>query len=482
YRPVLLISYSINYALGEDHPLGFHMLNLALHIMNGWLVLCLLRLLGYQWPITLIAPSLFLLHPLNTEAVTYVSSRSSVLATWWYLLAVVFYLRAYTKEKRWWRGWLLLALLSTALGLLTKSITITLPIILLLIDFIYLQKRRDRDAFLVSFFRIIPYVLAATLYLGLRALVVGDVFGTFHVRSPLINLLSQSKGVLLYLRLFFLPMGLNIRHALEPVDSVLHWAPMLTVALLVASTVVFIRWPNPSRLALLGVLWFLLTLAPSSSLVPLRVIAVEHRVYLPVIGLCAAVASLVARRIAHDGLRKTIAPYVGGFLAILLCFLTFERNRIWQDERTLWEDAYRKAPQSLDTNHALGHYYFQRRLYEKALPFLQQGIQLIDRTHPRPVDYRLPLMLGLSQRALGRYESSNRSLHDALFLVPEAETEVRASLHYLLALNYRRLQRSEDARKHFSQAMALQPNAQHLFQEMGNTPAPEPLPTGENPF
>ena len=281
YRPLLYASFALNYRLGLYDVRGYHIFNLLLHVLNSVLVFLLvgavLRAAGRRQSFapSLAAALLFALHPIQTGAVTYISGRSVLLASFFCLSSFLFFMLSRSGGKG--IGQVILACLAVLLflcGLLSKEMAISLPALFLLYDLLFVLPGRDRAGRVKALLFYLPVAAAAIIYLLARGHILGYATVAAGPISTRDYLLSESKVFLLYLRLLLLPFNQNADYALP----VTRFAGVLTAlsGLLIISLVIAllkVRRNNPAA-AFFG-LWFLLALAPESSVFPILDTAVE---------------------------------------------------------------------------------------------------------------------------------------------------------------------------------------------------------------
>ena len=348
FRPLLLVTYALNYAWGGYEVLGYHLFNLALHAATACLVMWLARLLGGGGGWALGAGLLFAVHPVCTEPVNYISSRSETLAGLFYIAGLALFVRAARQGGGPWLGgsWAVMAA-----GLLSKATVITLPAVVLLWDYLH-EGGRSLGGLRSRFMRWhLAYWLIAAAYL---AAIVGNQFLTRsldnRVRETAPQLLTQVEALVYYLKLLFWPHGLNVEHQFFVQENV---APELVFAcMLLAAAAAALVWAYRRRwyLPLFLNLWALLALLPTL-VMPLNVLVNERRLYIP----CAAFCLFLAWALRTSSLRRRVGPWtVGRVLTLVLVFgyglLTFERNQVWKTDYSLWTDAVHKAPK-MPRNH-----------------------------------------------------------------------------------------------------------------------------------
>ena len=325
-RPLTYLTFHWNYLLGGQNPLLYHWVNLLLHAANSILLLAVAR--RYLSPFTAgCIAVLFALHPLQTESVTYVFARSTLLSTHLALWVLWFH----------GRGKYLASALLFGLALLAKEEVIALPAFLLLLDLF--ERRRPK----IGYFAVLA---------GFAALAAGRLFYLIHISpldpgvgrvrgiSTLSYLLTQGRVLWIYLRLMIAPFGLNLDRDVRPSASLLvPWttlAGILALALL-GAILAWLAWKKRSAAALWALGFFVL-IAPSSSVVALADVIFEHRTYLPLVPLAIALGFLLERIP-----RARLAIATAALIPVMLAG-TISRNADWRDEKTFWTDISRKSP------------------------------------------------------------------------------------------------------------------------------------------
>ncbi|MFA6110605.1 MAG: tetratricopeptide repeat protein [Candidatus Latescibacterota bacterium] len=330
YRPLLLATYALNWAVDGSRPVGYHAVNVALHGLNASLVTLLVwRLLGgaaIAWG----AGLLFAVHPVNAEAANYVSSRSELLVATLLLLACLAY-RRYRREED--PRWYAVTLLAGAGALLCKSTAAALPLVLLVIDGLadgFRSLRQRWRAYAGA--ALLPLVYAlATHSLVSKAM-------TQPVRPLSAQVWTQLKAGAYYLYLVAVPVRLSVEHQFSVADHPGHGS-VIAAALLLAS-LAFLVGRGAGRVWPGAALWSLVTLLPATA-VPLIVLVNEHRLYLPLVGYGLGLAWLLG---GPGHARRPAVVGAAGAGLLVLGLLSFQRGQVWADELTLWQDAARKAP------------------------------------------------------------------------------------------------------------------------------------------
>jgi len=359
-RPLVAISLALNYAAGGLDPTGYHLFNIAVHVLCALLLYGLVRrtLLLPRWQglydssgpwLAGAAALIWALHPINTEAIDYVTQRSESMMSMFLLLMLyaIVRLAQSTHSTR----WVLLAIAASAAGMACKQTMVVAPVVAMLYEFVFLPRRLLGRRTLYAGLMATWLLLLLTLHAqNMDSMNPSDD----RVISPLIYLETQTAIIVHYLRLCIWPRGLTVDYRdWQPVSGlrqVIRQTSLLFI-LLTASVLCCLRraWPG-----FLGALFFLI-LAPSSSVVPLiREMVAERRMYLPsaaVIILLLAAAWQLLQGLPKRSARTT-AIFGVVILAIIFAATTAARNRDYQSAIRFWSDAIQKRPHS-----PMGHYY-----------------------------------------------------------------------------------------------------------------------------
>lgn len=421
-------TFAFNRGIGGIDVTGYHLLNLIIHLIAGIILFFLaktaLRSLGanavqrYAFAPVLAALA-FVLHPVQTQAVTYVVQRMTSLAALLYLGAVLLYAQACAEkipeDNPRTTGRPLLycaAIISALLAMSTKEISFTLPFVLALYDFCFLEGNvRRRVLRLLPFF--LAMVIMAFFLVGLEH--GKDVFshgGGDDISYPLPHLtylITELSVLCTYLRLLVLPVGQNLDYDYPVYTTLLHprsAAAFILVSALLAGGVYLLKksfscgskTPGLHRITGFAVCWFFITISVESGLVPLIDRIFEHRVYLPSAWFFIAFGVLVCELYHHTATCRNV---VIAFLLVLLMlsgYATYQRNLVWRDNMTLWNDVVQKSPLKVRGWTSLGILYVKNLDPARAKPLLEYAVAL------NPEYYHAHAWLGLALMQLGDHE------------------------------------------------------------------------------
>ena len=383
-RPVTYLTFYVNYVIDGMNPRGFRAVNIGIHCANAVLLfMLLLRLLGgsrksgsltavSEGFIALTAALLFLAHPLQTESVTYIVQRFTSLSAFFYLFTIVTYLVSYASANK--TSALFYRCVSVAgfvVGMLSKETVFTAPFMLVAMDWLVmgipLKTVWKRT---MPYFFCLP-VIPAMILLTSWAQHSGNasLADAFNITNPYSAgyqyhyALTQLSVVLSYLRLILVPMGLNLDWD-YPLSTSLLSGRVLASAATIAGIVGgagfwYCKQREDARRSLFfcSILWFFVTLAISSSVVPLPDLMVEHRCYVASIGAVTALACcldmLRTLLIAHGGNSYVVHGCAAAWV-LGLGAATFARNEVWRSEIGIWSDATVKSPRKFRPQMNLG--------------------------------------------------------------------------------------------------------------------------------
>jgi hypothetical protein len=323
-RPILGLTFALNYYFGKLNVFGYHLVNLMLHVANG--VMLYFILLWTVNPINrvnsvnsvnptnirlpLYASLIFVVHPIQTQAVTYIVNRSSVLATTFYLLALLLFIKGFQSNPTNSRSsinsrnlYFVGAFLASCLGMGTKQIAVTLPVMLIIYDFYFISNgdwkivKSHYKIHLIMF-----STIAIAVYLsfsGLKMFVSFDYAKGVPMmqQEPITSFqyfLTQLHVIPYYIRLLFIPANLNLDYD-WPVTRNIDLPTTLFFILIITIIAVAIKLFRKARLISFGIIWFFVTLSVTSSFIVLFDVIFEHRLYLPSIGFSIVIAFLISK-------------------------------------------------------------------------------------------------------------------------------------------------------------------------------------------
>lgn len=448
-RPIVAMSFLANARMAGLSPSSFHLVNILLHCLNAlilWRLLAALfaaaklpeRIAAHRDLFVYGTPLLFLLSPIQTESVAYVSSRSELLAALFFLLGLWGFV-VYRERRPWAAAALVLVCL--VLSVLSKQDKLVLPAVVLAMDYLLLcgcDWRGLRKS----------WPLYGTLAAGVAAGAVLVIRPILFVQSAGFRLdwqtylFTQFRMYFRYLAQLVWPFQLNLDPDIAPSHALSEHGSWLALTLLVVIVSALLRWHRKVPVVAFGALLFFVVLAPTTSFFPLLDYAAERRLYLPAIGFFLAVlAGLSFVRFTHRtalrvGLAVILAVYGVG---------TFQRSQIWADDLALWQDTVEKSPEKSRPWGWLGRVYDGRGQQEQAEQAWIRAEQVV-----RPGSLEHATLLGNLGLAAARKENYQQAVD-----YYQQSLEIRAyrpTVRAQLAVALMRLGRTEEGWESFERA------------------------------
>ena len=427
-RPVLMATYWANFTLSGEDTYSYHVVNVVIHLATSGLMLLLVRRFlkwaGEQAPrrdlLAGFAAFVFLLHPAQTEAVAYLAGRSESLSVMFFFLAFTIFVLRPQPVISW--PVMIAVLASVGLAFLSKEHTIVFPALLLLTDY-YWNPGFKREGMLRNWKVYAP-------------LAVGGLAGAYYFRGLLLYaptagfgfkeftwyqyFFTECRALFVYLRLFVLPVGLNVDYDFAISRSVLEHGAIfgLIVLAALAGAAWFYRRRYP--LASYGFLAFLLLMAPTSSILPIKDPVAERRLYLAVFGLLLVVVDVLRRLRLNP---RVVATAMGAIL-LLFAGLTYARSNVWSDGVTFWEDTAGKSPDKFRVRFQLASAYFEAGRCDAAAQEFGNAARLGPPNHNLLVDW------ALAYDCLNRPDDALAKLRQAAMLEPTAHVYSQIGMIY----------------------------------------------------
>ena len=449
-RPLVQLSLALNWAVGGTSVVGYHVVNLVVHVLASLVLYGIaartLRGTGMALAIALV----WALHPLQTESVTYVVQRAESLMALCYLLTLYLVVRgADTKAPT---AWYAAAIAACALGILCKPVMVTAPIVVLLFDRAFLagsfggawRARRGLYVGLFATWAILVALLAGQEHesAATAGFAMRDVSLAEFARS-------QPGVVLRYLQLVVWPHGLVLDYGWPPAQGFAGVAAP-TVALFGGVAALLFAFRRQPKLAFL-VLAFVLILWPSSSVVPIRDLAFEHRMYLPLAPLVALLVVGASAAIARTGLPPASAHRVAVGATVLVATalgaLTLGRNHDYRSTVAMWSDVTTKRPDNVRAWSNLAQAFMAEERVDESTAAARTALRI----DPSYAEAHVHLGRALASR--GAYRAAEAEYAEALRLKPDS-----SEAHNNWGATLADQKRYAEAEPHYREALRLRPS------------------------
>lgn len=386
YRPLLAASFMLDYALSrpaagsQPSPILFHLTNTVWHIAAALLLAALLRRFRVPKPVLFTVPLFYVAHPIQTQAVTYISGRGDPMAAAFLFAALWFSLWEGSAGRRF--AGLVLGLLCFVAAVLSKESAVIYPFLLLVLVLTAPSGKSaepgTEETGSRAWGRLIPLgagFVAAAVYGVLRATVLRFADESTPSTAGLLQrVVDAMKALSVYIRLIVAPTDLHMERTLDGVPAWAAFGGIVILVIFVCGVFLGIRFGNRRMAA--GLAWFLVTWFPISGIIPLNAQIAEHWMYVPLAGLLWALAETVWMVLEKRGVLLQRVAGVTAFVVLLLCLYgTASRNLTWRDNETLFRDTLAKNPKSIRVHFNLAVTYEDilknipgaRRHYEKVL-------------------------------------------------------------------------------------------------------------------
>lgn len=475
-RGLAYFSFAVDYHFWGLSPTAFRITNLILHLAGAGVVYLLVIQLVKKSSYGFWAGLIFAVHPLQTQATTYIVQRMTLLAGLFFLLAVLFYCLgrqrlSSAEDRASGAGWLFLlpALVSGLLSVLCKENTAVLPLILLLIEYLLMepgQQRKKRVLYLVPFLLVPLFGLVLRLastegslqafnygieYFAWAADGSGRVVVDYHPDNLRVRYLATQAIVIWeYIGLCFRPLKQALDYCYPLVSQLFNWASICGALGLGALAALGWRLRRARPVIAFGIGWFLLLLLVESSVIPLDPFF-EHRLYLPLIGVVLIVVDVVVRFLSPRLTAIVLTLLVAGSMQ-----LTWQRNALWNDKIAFWQQNVSVRSFAYRPFANLG----KALLNNDDLTGAKAAFEQVVRLHPESAEGHVNL--GILLDKLGQGDRAVLHLQKALTLPGENDrASYNLGVHYELAGDYRQ------AREYYRRAVQLAPDNYRSYFGLG---------------
>ena len=467
WHPLTWLSHMLDYQLYGMNPGGHHLTSVLLHLANAVLLFLVLnRMTGTLWRSGFVA-ALFAIHPLHVESVAWISERKDVLSTFFWILTMWMYLR-YTERPNFFRY--MLALFSFALGLMAKPMLVTLPCVMLLLDYWPLRRFRPGETTAITsaakeqgtpFFYLllekIPFFALSTASSIVTFLVQksgGAV--TVDIYPLKIRLANALLSYVTYMGKMIWPGGLVVYY-LHPGKSLPGWHAVVAGLVLACLSIAFLRAARRHPYLAVGWLWYLGTLVPVIGLVQVGMQAMADRyTYVPLIGLFIICVWGVYDLVKGWRHGKVLLALSAGVLFLALTTCTWLQVRHWKNSATLFQHALTINAENYVAHNNLGAALIQQGKIEEGISHYTKALEI------NPNYWLAYSNFGGYLVGQGKVEEAMHHCSEAVRLNPNSP-EAHSNLGLALALQGK----FEEAAAHYSEALRLRPEYAHAHRNLG---------------
>jgi protein O-mannosyl-transferase len=388
-RFIVGLTFALNYWFGGLNVVGYHVGNLLIHIFNGFLLYLFIQLI-FQAPglkhnsettkcraISFWGALLFLTHPIQTQGITYIYQRAVSLAALFYLLTLVLFLW-YRLQDRW--ICYVMAIITTLLAMLSKEMALTIPFMLLGIELFFFDS--SNKSLRIRLIRLFPFLIA-TFIIPLNLFVIDKTTATQALRNQILqanldyrNFLTEINVLRTYLRLLIFPVNQNLDYDYPQAHGWGDGEVLLSLGVLAALAFWGVRYYHRNRIISFCIFWFFLTTSVETVFCAVlgQDYLFEHFLYLPMAGFALAL-SWIAMRCFNQKWGVMLLCV----LSTIWGMLSYQRNEVWKDPVSLWQDTVRKSPRKARPYDNLAAALIARGDYSQARIVLGKALALDSR-------------------------------------------------------------------------------------------------------
>jgi len=419
------LTFALNYHYNKLNPHGYHIVNIAIHIINSFLVFLLFtsffQLLRAEIPaylnyfFSLIGTLIFATHPVQTQAVSYISQRFASLAALFAMASIYLFIKFRINESHAKYIFYALSLMCALLAYKTKENTATLPLAILLLERILFKNSTSikKIIFIIPYFLLLSVIIISFISINKPiGIILQDTIQKSvetQTISRLTYLMTQFRVITTYVRLLFFPAHQSIDYYYPLSKSFFETKTFLSFIFICIIIIAATLGRKSYSGITLGIGWFFIFLLVESSIIPIRDVIFEHRIYLPSVGFIFSLvfftyiltfdkqienqqkiiskatqkkrkASTTNKESFINIFKKSNLIMVAAIslaIIITLSFLTYKRNFVWKDEVELWKDAVRKFPENPRAHLNLGTSLSSANRCQEAIPELIAGLKIM---------------------------------------------------------------------------------------------------------
>jgi protein O-mannosyl-transferase len=470
-RPLAFFTLAVNYKLNQLDPTGYHIVNLLFHILAGFMAFLLtLEILSlqifrknktvkdYKVFIALFSAFIFVTHPIQTQAVTYIIQRMTVMAGFFYMWAVLLYIRgrnAHLKKPavKVWKPYAFYAgaFFAGFLGIISKQNAVTFPLAFILAEIFFIrdeQQKIDR-----KFLVVLSSAVGLVILLGL---IFNGLPREYEKISRTDYLLTQFRVMVKYWQLLILPVNQHLDYYWPVSNSLWNLKEILSLLFLLATIGLGVWLYRKNWLiASFCIFWFYLAISVESTIIPIRDVIFEHRLYLAAFGFGFAVSYYIFQFLSSK--KDKYAILALSFLTLVYAGASIGRNMVWKNPLTLWTDSTEKDPKRERAWYWLASYYMTEKDKENAMKSYNKSIEC-NPAFPLAFNGRANL-----KKESGDLKGAIQDYNKAIALDPKYITA-----YYNRGIAYAATNKLDEAIKDYDQSIKLGNKASSVYYNRGN--------------
>ena len=367
YRPIQLLLYSIIYFIFGFNIFWYHLLNLILHLSNAILIYILISKI-FNKNLGFLTSLIWVVHPIHTEAITYINGTADPLSLFFMLLSFMFYLKQKQNKKK---QDLVFSILFFILALLSKETSIIFPLFLVIYEFVL---RKENHKFIIYkkhifyFFISLIYFLCKITVLNFSNSLNFYSQNNIYTNNLIVRILTFFATLPNYYSFFFWPTDLHMEREFPIYTTIFSWLVLLSILIIILLIYVlykllFKNKTESGKIISFGILWFFIALIPMSGIIPVNALLLEHWLYTPSIGFCLIISYFLIYLINKFNVRNNTKIFSNIIIFTTICiifilsFLTINQNKVWGDTITFYSNILKFEPGTARVHNNLGMAY-----------------------------------------------------------------------------------------------------------------------------
>jgi len=455
YRPITTLSYAIDFQLYGLNPSWYHFVNVILHFFVCFSLFLFIKYVFSNKSIAILTSLLFAVHPVHTEAVSWVKGRADILMTLFFVLSLLFYHLSNTNKEK--KFCYLLSLICYIISIFSKETSVVFPLIVLVFDFVVYNKISIKNYF--------PYLIIVFCFILIRRIVMGSFAQCgWWGGSPYYTFLTMLVVFPIYFRLLFFPFNLCADYVFEIKQTFFSFEVLLSVLfifILLFILVLSLKYKN--YIIFFCIIFTVVTLLPVLNIVPIEVLLAERFLYLPSIGFCFLTAYYLNKLIMSE---KTFGYSIVSVIFIVFFITTYLRNFDWKNNFSLWYKTFLQNPKNFRAANNLAFEYEKINKYDKAINLYSYALTLPVNISPKSTPQQLYARV---HNNIGNIYFKTKDYDKALeryILAIKMDPEYPQA-YFNLGLLYKTIGDLEKSIYYYRKAIELAPNVAEYYNNLG---------------
>ncbi|MFC1646531.1 tetratricopeptide repeat protein [Candidatus Omnitrophota bacterium] len=460
YRPLQTLILMFDYSLWKINPFGYHLTSIIFHLLCGFLIYLIIDYVFRRRAVAFLVSLLFLVHPINSTVVDYVSSRADSQVTLFILLSFWLFFKSVSELKtNRSRFYLFSSLASFVLAFLSKELGIILPFLILVSwGIIYKDVTPSKPP---EYKKIVPFFVILGIYIFLRLTVLNFTSHSSGLPPSLyIRLLTSTESFVRLMGLLFLPSKIHIEKSIPFSTGLFQPSTFISIIILIAIGIFIYKLRRRSRICCFGFTWFLVALIPMANIIPINATIADHWLYLPCFGFLLVVIGGVSDWLRRgDGpkvLIRKITLFIYIAAVVIFSILTIKQNTIWREPIKFYRLALQYSPNSYRAHNEIGVIYLDQDKYDMAIPEFKESIKINPR-FDQAYDN-----LGVAYDKSGKLEEAIIQHKKALEISP-----YNVKIYNNIGNAYNKLNQFDKAIEAYKNALKLNPDYKAVYNNLG---------------